>query len=87
MKINERCDRVHLINLLEEENCNNCNYCRFINRLRNALNENLFFTANARIKTWDVRLKNDILEVNPVGCAFCSTLDGTIQKRNIEKRL
>ena len=34
MKINERCDRVHLINLLEEENCNNCQYCRFINRLR-----------------------------------------------------
>ena len=46
MKINERCDRVHLINLFEEENCNNCDYCRFINRLQNALKEKLFFTSN-----------------------------------------
>ena len=81
MLINELCDRVHLINLLEEENdCNNCDYCKFINRLRNALNEKLFFTANAHIKTWDVRLKNDKLEVEPVGCSFCSSLDGIIQK-------
>ena len=81
MRINERCDRVHLINLHEEENnCNNCNYCRIINRLRNALKENLFFTDNAHIKTWDVRLKNDILEVKPVGSSFCSSLDEIIQK-------
>ena len=80
MKINERCDRVHLINLLEEENCNNCQYCRFINRLRDALKEKLFFTGNAHIKNWDVRLKNGKLEVEPVGCSFCSSLDGIIQK-------
>ena len=70
MKINERCDRVHLINSLEEENCNNCPYCIFINRLRDVLEEKLFFTGNAHIKTWDVRFNNDRLEAAPVGCFF-----------------
>ena len=79
MKIWELCDRVHLINLLEEENCNNCQYCRFINRLRDVLKEKLFFAGNAHIKTWDVQLKNDKLEVEAVGCTFCSSLDGIIQ--------
>ena len=86
MNIKERCDRVHLINLLEEENCNNCQYCEFINRLRNVLKEKLFFTANTRIKTWDVELKNNILKVEPAGCTFCS-LDGIIQNGYIKKRI
>ena len=40
MIINERCDRVHLTNLLEEpNNCMKCDYCRFLTKLRNALQE------------------------------------------------
>ena len=79
MRINERCDRVHLINLLEEEgNCNNCNHCRSIDKLRNALNEQLFFTFNAHIKTWDVRMKDNKLEVKPVGSLDYS-LNGIVQ--------
>ena len=31
--IRERCSRVHLINMLEEEDlCKSCNYCKFLDR-------------------------------------------------------
>ena len=87
MIVNERCERVHLINLLEEEgNCNNCDYCEFINRLRNALKEKLFFTSNVHIKNWDVQFKNNKLKVEPVGCSFCF-IDGIIQNQNAERRI
>ena len=66
MRIKEECDRVHLINLLEEENCNSCEYCKFINRLRDVLKEKLLFTVNTHIQTWKVELKNDIMKVEPV---------------------
>ena len=64
MQINERCERVHLINLIEEEDlCNLCQYCKFLDKLQNSLNENLFFTVNAHVKLWDVRFKDNKLEV------------------------
>ena len=86
MIINERCNRVHLINLLEEPNkCMKCDYCRFLTKLRNALQETSFFTSNAHIKTWDVKYKNNILIVEPV--ALSSSLDnnGIIQNNNFKK--
>ena len=49
--INERCDRVHLINLLEEKGlCLRCNYCTFLRKLKNRLQELSFFTSNATFK-------------------------------------
>ena len=69
--INERCDRVHLINLIEEKGlCLRCNYCTFIEKLKITLQELSFFTTNAHIQTWDVQYKNDILTVEPVGKSF-----------------
>ena len=71
MIINERCDRVHLINLLEEEGlCLRCNYCNFLKKLKNTLQELSFFTLNANIQMWDVKYKNDILTVEPVALSF-----------------
>ena len=51
MIINERCDRVHLINMLEEPgNCMKYDYCRSLIKLRNTLQELSFFTSNAHVK-------------------------------------
>ena len=51
MIINERCVRVHLVNLLEEPgNCMRCDYCRFLRKLRNTLQELSFSTSNAHVK-------------------------------------
>ena len=67
MQINKRCNRVHLINLLEEEDlCKLCHYCKFLDKLRDALNQNLFFTVNAYVELWDVRLKDNKPETIPV---------------------
>ena len=77
--INERCDRVHLINILEQEGlCLKCNYCTFLEKLKNRLQELNFFTTNAHVQTWDVQYKNDILTVEPIE-ASSSSLD---QKSN-----
>ena len=66
-QMNTSCNRVHLINLLEEEDlCKLCHYCKFLDKLRDALNQNLFFTVNAGVELWDVRLKGNKLEVIPV---------------------
>ena len=67
---NERCDRVKLINLLEEKGlCLQCKYCIFLKKLKNRLQE-FFFTTNAHVQTWDVQYKDDILTVEPVGKSF-----------------
>ena len=51
MIINERCDRVHLINLLEEPgNCMRCDYCKFLTKLRNTLQEMLFLLPMLKLK-------------------------------------
>ena len=71
MIIYERCDRVHLINLLEEKGlCLRCNYCNFLKKLQNTLQELSFFTSNANIQMWDIKYKNDILTVEPVCLSF-----------------
>ena len=58
MQISERCNRIHLINLLEEEDlCKLCQYCKFLDKLRDALNRSLFFTLNAHINLWVLGLK------------------------------
>ena len=88
MIINERCDRVHLINLLEEPgNCMKFDYCRFLTKLRNALQEMPFFTSNTHIKNWDIKYTNNILIVEPV--ALSSSLDnnGIIQNNNKKRNI
>ena len=86
MIINERCDRVHLINLLEEPgNCMRCDYCKFLKKLKNTLQEMLFFTANVHVKNWDVQYKNNILKVEPVGLSFSLVDNGIIQNNCIKK--
>ena len=86
MIINERWDRVHLINLLEEpDNCMRCDYCKFLRRLKNELQEMLFFTANAHIKNWDVQYKNNILKVEPVNLSSSLVDNGIIQNKFAKK--
>ena len=86
MIINEGCDRVHLINLLEEPgNCMKCDYCKFLTKLRNILQEMLFFTANAHVKNWDVQYKNNILKVEPVGLSSSLVDNGIIQNNRTKK--
>ena len=86
MIINERCDRVHLINLLEDPgNCMRCDYCKFFKKLKNTLQEMLFFTVNAHVKNWDVQYKNNILKVKPAGLSFSLVDNGIIQNNYIKK--
>ena len=86
MIINEGCDRVHLINLLEEPgNCMKCDYCKFLTKLRNILQEMLFFTANTHVKNWDVQYKNNILKVEPVGLSSSLVDNGIIQNNRAKK--
>ena len=86
MIINERCDRVHLINLLEEPgNCMRCDYCRFLRKLRNTLQELSFFTTNGHIKNWDVKSKDNILTVEPIGLSSSLVDNGIIQDKHFKK--
>ena len=86
MIINERCGRVHLINLLEEpRNCMMCDYCNFLRKLRNTLQELLFFTSNAHVKNWDVKFKNNILTVEPVALSSSLVDNGIIQNNSFKK--
>ena len=86
MIINERCDRVHLLNLLEEPgNCMNCDYCKFLRKLKNTLEKLSFFTTNAHVKNWDVKYKDNILTVKPVGLSFPLVENGIIQNNNTKK--
>ena len=88
MIINERCDRVHLINLLEEPgNCMRCDYCKFLRKLKNTLQELSFFTSNSHVKNWDVKHKDNILTVEPVGLSSSLVNNGIIQNNNIKKRI
>ena len=76
--VNERCDRVRLINILEQEGlCLKCNYCTFLRKLKNRLQELNFFTTNAHVQIWNVQYKDDILKVEPIEAS--SSLD---QKSN-----
>ena len=76
--VNERCDRVCLINILEQEGlCLKCNYCTFLRKLKNRLQELNFFTTNAHVQIWNVQYKDDILKVEPIEAS--SSLD---QKSN-----
>ena len=78
--VNERCDRVHLINVLEKEGlCLRCSYCIFLKKLKNRLQELSFFTTNVHVQTWDVQYKNDILTVEPVGASF--SLDQKVKEK------
>ena len=85
MIINERCDRVHLINLLEEPGNCMCDYCRFLTKLRNTLQESSFFTSNAHVKNWDVKYKNNILTVEPVSLSSSLVDNGIIQNKHSKK--
>ena len=85
MIINERCDRVHLINLLEEPgNCMKCDYCRFLTKLRNTLQELSFFTSNAHVKNWNVKYKNNVLTVVPVALSSSLVDNGIIQIKHFK---
>ena len=65
--MNKRCDRVHSINMLEEEDlCRLCHYCKFLDKLKDALYRNLFFTVNGCVELWDIRVKDNKLEAIPV---------------------
>ena len=86
MIINERFDRVHLINLLEEPgNCMKCDYCRFLTKLRNTLQELLFFTSNAHVKNGDVKYRNNVLTVEPVTLSSSLVDNGIIQDEHSKK--
>ena len=86
MIINERCDRVHLINLLEEPgNCMRCYYCRFLRKLRNTLQKSSFFTSNAHVKNWDIKYKNNVLTVEPVALSSSLVDNGIIQNKHSKK--
>ena len=86
MIINERCDRVHLINLLEEPgNCMRCDYCTFLRKLKNTLQKLSFFTTNAHIKNWDVKYKDNILKVKPVSLSSSLVDNGIIQDKHFKK--
>ena len=66
-KFRETCDRVHLLNILEEEDCcNRCSYCKFVKKLKESLEKNCFFTTNNTVKQWDVVYNNENVEVTPV---------------------
>ena len=79
MIVNERCNRVHLLNLLEEPGlCLRCDYCFFIRKLKNALQEMLFFTTNAHIQKWHVKYKDQILTLNLVHLSLDNKQNGTI---------
>ena len=66
-KIKKRCQRVHLINLLEEEElCKMCNYCKFLIRLKDVLIEKKFFTTDAHIDLWDIKYIDGKLTATPV---------------------
>ena len=65
--IDEVCDRVKLINALEEPGlCSECNYCVFLRKLKTRLQELNFFTTNAHIQKWFVQYKDSILKVEPI---------------------
>ena len=86
MIINERCDRVHLINLLEEPgNCMRYNYCRFLRKLKNTLQKFSFFTSNAHVKNLDVKYKNNVLTVEPVALPSSLVDNGIIQNKHSKK--
>ena len=86
MIINERCDRVHLINLLEEpENCMRCDYCRILRKLRNTLQKLSFFTSDTHVKNWDVKYKNNVLTVEPVALSSSLVDNGIIQDEHSKK--
>ena len=66
-KIKERCERIHLINLLEEKDlCKMCIYCKFLIRLKDALIEKKSFTTNAHIELWDIKCIDNKLTATPV---------------------
>ena len=65
--IDEVCDRIKLINALEEPGlCLECNYCVFLRKLKNRLQELNFFTTKAHIEKWIVKYEDNILTVNPI---------------------
>ena len=65
--IDEVCDRIKLINVLEEPGlCLECNYCVFLRKLKNRLQELNFFTTKAHIEKWIVKYEDNILTVNPI---------------------
>ena len=65
--IGEVCDRVKIINALEEpERCSQCDYCVFLTKLKTRLQELNFFTTNANIQKWFVQYKDSILTVKPI---------------------
>ena len=65
--IDEVCDRIKLINALEEPGlCLECNYCVFLRKLKNRLQELNFFTTKAHIEKWIVKYEDNILAVNPI---------------------
>ena len=65
--IDEVCDRVKVINALEEpERCSQCDYCVFLTKLKTRLQELNFFTTNVHIQKWLVQYKDNILTVKPI---------------------
>ena len=65
--IDEVCDRVKVINALEEPGrCSQCDYCVFLTKLKTRFKELNFFTTNALIQKWFVQYKDNILTVTPI---------------------
>ena len=65
--IDEVCDRVKVINALEEpERCSQCDYCVFLTKLKTRLQELNFFTTNVHIQKWLLQYKDNILTVKPI---------------------
>ena len=63
----------------------NCDYCKFLRKLKNTLEKLSFFTTNAHVKKWDVKYKDNILTVEPVGLSFSLVENGIIQNNNTKK--
>ena len=68
MLIGEKVDRVNLLNALEEPGlCLRCDYCNFLRKLKNILEENVFFTFSSTSTKWKIEYyKNSILTAVPI---------------------
>ena len=52
------CSRVHLLNILEEEDqCNQCTYCKFVIKLKESLEKSGFFSTWNTVEMWKIEMK------------------------------
>ena len=66
-KFCETCNRVHLLNILEEEGrCNRCSYCKFVLKLKECLEKKSFFSTNNTVECWEVVSDGENIKVTPL---------------------